>query len=262
MLKVKNILLLFFFSTLACSIARIFSFLYVNDTKTGFFMLRLRTGGIVIMFFTFFVLACAFIFPLFLKLKPTEFKGTDFLQGCVSIALGLTLAFDLINHLDKHAPHLWQFTLKQTFGFLSAIIFILLGICSFKQFKFPKVLLCLPTIFFIFQTIEVFSAYSTLSVISEHIYDLALLCFLLVFFLYFGKFFNGLQAKSDKLLFSVGICASILCISSFISRAVAVIIKGKTVVHSSLSLSVSILFFGIFIAVWVFKAYFNAENNR
>lgn len=256
MLKLKNILLFFFVSTVVSTLARAFCLIYTTEAATGFLLHRMKGLGIALMAFIAVTVLCLFIFSMFLKEKA-EFKARPYLlSGVSSIILGLALIIDMLRGFSAEHSMLWQFAGKEIFGILSSAVFLLYGIRAFKDFRLNPILFAFPVIFMVFQTIEVFTAYATLAIITEHLFDLAVLCFLLIFLLYFSKNANGIDGKYKKFLIPVGLCSSLLSIASFFSRTITVLVGCSDRLHGENPLSVSLIFFGIFTSMWIYESYY------
>ena len=256
MLKLKNILLLLFISAVTGSLARSFCLIYTTEASTGFLLHRMKGLGIALMAFIALITVCVFVFAIFLKERPT-FEATPSLFCAVSsVVLGIAVLVDMLRGFSLDYTALWQFAAKEIFGFLSAAVFILYGLKRFLKLPFNSTLFCIPVLLVILQTIEVFTAYATLAIITEHLFDLSVLCFLLVFLLYFAKNAAGIKGKYQKFLIPTGLCASLLCIISFVSRTITVLVGCSNRLHGENPLSVSLVFFGIFALIWI------CESNR
>lgn len=254
MLKLKNILLFFFVSTIVGTLARAFCLIYTTEAATGFLLHRMRGLGITLMAFLAALLVCLFIFSLFLKENAVFGGRPSIISGASSMVLGLALIIDMLRGFTAHHGMLWQFAAKSVFGVLSAAVFLLYGFKAFKDIRFKPILFSIPVIFIVFQTIEVFTAYASLAIITEHLFDLAVLCFLLIFFLYFAKSANGIEGKYKKFLIPTGLCSSLLCLVSFLSRTVTVLVGCSDRLHGENPLSVSVVFFGLFTLFCIYES--------
>ncbi len=254
MLKLKNILLFFAVSAVVGSLARSFCLIYTTEPSTGFLLHRMKGLGIALMAFIAVITLCLFVFSMFLKERPL-FKEVPSLNCAVSsIILAAAIIIDMVRGLFIEHSMLWQFAAKEIFGILSAITFFLYGLKKFIKVPFNPTFFSIPVVFIIFQTIEVFTSYATLAIITEHLFDLSVLCFLLIFFLYFAKNAAGIKGKYKNMLIPTGFCASLLCITSFISRSVTVLVGCESHLHGKNPLSVSLFFFGIFILIWILES--------
>ncbi len=260
MLRFKNILLFFAVSAVVGSLARAFCLIYTTEASTGFLLHRMKGLGIALMAFIALVTVCLFIFSLFSKKRPL-FEATPKLFCAVSsVILGLALIIDMLRGFYMEHSLLWQFAAKEIFGFLSAVVFILYGLKRFVDLPFSPLLFSIPTALIIFQTIEIFTAYATLAIITEHLFDLSVLCFLLVFLLYFAKNAANLSGKYLRFLLPTGLCAALLCIISFVSRTITVLVGCSDRLHGENPLSVSLVFFGIFAVAWLCESKDTAEQ--
>ena len=253
MLKLKNIYLFFFISVIVSTLARAFCLIYTTEPATGFLLHRMKGLGIALMAFMTVVLVCLFVFSLFIKETPKYKSKPSAFLGLSSLALSIALFVDMVRCMLLPHGELWQFAAKEAFGLLSAIIFLLYSINAVKKIHFSPVFFAFPILFTVFQTVEVFTSYATLAIIPEHLFDLAVLCFLAVFLLYFAKNAAKIDGKYKKALLPVALCSSALCIVSFFSRTITVLSGCLDRIHGENPLSVSLLFFGIFIFAWVYE---------
>lgn len=260
MLKLRNIHLFFVVSLIVSTLARAFCLIYTTEASNGFLLYRMKGLGISLMVFIAATLICLFVFSLFLKEDNTYKEKPSVFLGISSFTLGLALIVDMARAFTSEHGLLWQFAAKQAFGILTAVVFMLYGIKAIKSIRFNTVFFAFPVLFIVFQTIEVFTSYATLAIITEHLFDLAVLCFLLVFLLYFAKNANGINGKYKKLLVPFGFCSSALCIISFLSRTITVLVGCVDRLHGENPLSVSLVFFGIFIFACLNDGFKRDEN--
>ena len=259
MLKLKNILLFFTVSAVAGSLARAFCLIYTTEASTGFLLYKMKSLGISLMAFIVLITVCLFVFSLFTKKIPLFQNKPNLLCAVSSIVLGLALIIDMLRGFYMDHSMLWQFAAKEIFGLLAAVVFVIYGLKGFIKIPFSPLLFTIPTALIVFQTIEVFTAYATLAIITEHLFDLSVLCFLLIFLLYFAKNAAGITGKYQKFLLPTGFCASLLCIISFVSRTITVLVGCSDRLHGENPLSVSLVFFGIFALLWITKSENSAE---
>lgn len=257
-MRFKNLFLFFGVGTVICSLANIFRFVYATQSGTGFLITRLRFLGIALTLFSFFVVACTFVFSLFIKERPTIKTSPDFYGAVIAFMTSASLAFDIFSSANGGVP-VWQFNIKQILGILTVLLFAAYGIFLFIGKKLPSYSFAVAVFFFVFQIIVVFTSYATLAVIVEHIFELAALCMTLIFMLVFANAFAGYGASSKKLL-SSGLAAAMLNISSFVSRWVTVIAGCSDKLHGEYPLAISEVFISAFI-IWVIVCTYKEEKG-
>lgn len=261
MVKLKNIYLFYFVCTAVSILARTFCFIYTTEPSTGFLIHRMKGVGIALMLFIVFALICLFLLSMLSKPKVVEEHSSRCVLSVMSAVLGLAMLIDTLFAFLYSNGITWQFALKEAFMLLSAAVFIFYGICKLKKMPFKPLLLCIPVIFSVFQTIELFTSYATLALITEHLFDIMLVCMLMVFLLWFAKMHNNIDGRYKKFVFPLGLCTSSVCAVSFFSRTITMLSGCSDRIHGKNSLSVSMLFFAVFIFLWLLENFKENENN-
>ena len=156
----------------------------------------------------------------------------------------------------------WQIALLTVSGFIAAVYFILYAVSGFINLKLSPLLSVLPSVYFIMRITCSFTAISSLALISDNILIISALCVMLLFFLNFGKLYNGIDTERNfRKLMASGLVSIVLCFTQSIPHIIINLTTHNGYLHTSNADNFSVLSFGIFIAVFTFS-HFSAKNIK
>lgn len=233
-----------------CITLRTVTLMYVTESETGFFISRLIPMGIALCAATFILTLVASAFSFSAKQKAENCFVISKTSGVFAILLGVCLFCYCLGFGTHPSAMEWQHTLEIVSGILSAVWFVLYGLTSFVDIKLPPLTATIPVIHWICRIMVAFSAFSTVSLVAEHIYSLAALCLVTVFMLLLGKTVSGIAGrKTLTCLFPTAICASILTLTSSVSRLIVTVLGQAERIHGETSIDIVSIAVGIFMLV-------------
>ncbi len=247
----KNTLTIFgIIIAIICIAIRTVTLMYVTEGETGFFVSRLIPMGIALCAATFILTFVASAFSFSAKQKAENCFVISKTSGVFSVILGVCLLCYCLGFGSHPYAMEWQHTLEIVSGILSGVWFILYGLTAFVDIKLPALTAIIPVIHWICRIMVVFSAFSTTSLVAEHIYSLAALCFVTVFMLMFGKTVSGIAGSKTLIcLFPTAICASILTLISSVSRLAVTLLNHSEKIHGETPVDIVGIAVGIFILI-------------
>ena len=249
-------------AALLCVAARTVTLLYATETKTGFFISRLMPLGIslCIAIFTIVLIATAFAFTIKEGAK-NEFAISK-LSGSFFIITGIVLLSYSLG-FGTHAYALfWQHILEVLSGAAAGVWFVLYGLGAFTdKIKLPKVFCVLPAVHWVMRLVVVFATFSTTALVAEHIFSLSSLCLTTLFMLFLGKALSGVAGKKTlTALYPTAVCASLLNLTSSLSRLVVTLVSQAEKIHGEVPLDIVGIIVGIFMLV--LTADMNKANKK
>ncbi len=249
-MKKKTLTVFGILIAIICITLRTVTLMYVTEGETGFFISRLIPMGVALCLATFVLTLIATAFSFSSKQKAENCFMLSKKSGVFSIILGASLLCYCLGFGTHVFAMQWQHTLEIVSGILSAVWFILYGMTSFATYKLPPITAVIPVVHWIFRIMVVFSTFSTTSLVAEHIYSLAALCLTTVFMLQLGKAVSGIAGKRTlTALFPTAICASILTLTSSVSRLIVTLLGEVGKIHGETPLDVVGIAVGIFMLV-------------
>ncbi|MEE0840093.1 MAG: hypothetical protein U0L72_06040 [Acutalibacteraceae bacterium] len=249
-MKKKTLTVFGILIAIICIILRTVTLMYVTEGETGFFISRLIPMGIALCAATFILTLVASAFSFSSKQKAENCFTLSKKSGIFAIILGVSLLCYCLGFGTHPSAIQWQHTLEIVSGILSAVWFILYGMTSFATYKLPPVTAVIPVIHWLCRIIVMFSAFSTTSLVAEHIYTLCALCFTTLFMLQLGKTVSGIAGnKTLTAFFPTAICASILTLTSSVSRLIVTLLGEMEKIHGETPLDIVGITVGIFMLV-------------
>ena len=256
---------LLLFSALCFSILRFLQLFFCVDSSSGFFKTGYSAAATEISIVIFIFMLFSIIFGCFEKKVPKSYPKTTLSLAIGYLLLGLFLIADIIFFPNSIPYPLWQKIILYFVGFLSVIIFFLLGVSRFITIpnfeNLPFDLFCLaPFVYWILRTFIYFSFYTSIATLSENVFFI--IGFLSVMFLLLYLVFqinSHEQVKTQKGLLPLFIFAILSSVNCSVAQMAFVIMNRRFLLHE---LSVNnFTFFGILIFLIIL--YFNmfSEDN-
>ncbi len=230
MFSIKKLYLFYMVSFLFLTFSRTFTVLFLTEAKTGFLVANLKIVSIVLLAFCLFVLLILALSAFACEKKPLGANKPSLPTAICSFLVGGVLAAELFIRFNSSVLVLSCF--KTLFGLLSVAAFVLYGLYHFGKVKFSGIYFAPFVLYLVFETVVVFTNYSTLSVISDHVFDVAVLCLFLVFFLQYTKMQSGKEVKSKRGVMTLGVLASCISLSYQFSNYICIISGAKNALHS------------------------------
>lgn len=259
-MKYKKILL-FFSITLPLSILlRTLQLFFTVETTTGFFKTEYKT--ISFYLFAVIVAVCAGIAAVCFTghRNPEHPPKINPILAVSSFLTAVCVIAELFDRSSDAVTKPWQTILLAVCGLLAAVYFLLYGMSGFVSIRLSPLLSLIPSVYFIVKIICYFTAISSLALISDNILVLSAYCVMLLFFLNFGKLYNGIDSERNfRKLMASGLVSVTLCLTQGLPHIFINLANADSYQHTSNAANLALLGFGLFIAVFTFS-HFSVKN--
>lgn len=258
----KKILICFCIGAPVCVAARIFQIVYATEYNTGFFVRGKETLGWAML--GIIAVACVLLAIVTFKAYKNPERPPK-IKAALSVMAFLTAGALLYEVIGENMPltmPAWQVTVLKFVTVLCAAYFVAFAVQGFTEFKMPALTHAIPCVYAIVKTIGTFINISSLPIISDNILLVSGYCLLMLFFIKYGKLYNGIDGERGfRKLLAAGLTAATVCISQALSVIVINIVKAKPYLHADLSVMASLLAMGLFITVFICQ-YFKTNQEH
>lgn len=250
---------------------RTYQIVNIIEAETGFF---LRHDVSIAILYAVLICACGLII-VFSYLsgampKPELAEKKSALLGIATLLFTVSLLFDSVMQIDNFTQLYNEYANSVTrgyeyfvksgavssafqslFGLLSAVYFSMVSASFFKGKRFyeaNRLLALSPIIWGLSRIIQRYIEPISFKNVSELMMQMFMLVFLLIFFLSFARIASGVNSeKSSWALFSCGLCASLLAITSAGSAIVVMIMGKSSLLYSEFPVTFADFFAAVFI---------------
>lgn len=259
-MKYKKIVL-FFCITLPLSILlRTLQLFFTVETDTGFFKSEYKTAGFYLLLLIVAACACLAVVCFTGHRNPEHPPKINPLISLSSVLASVGVAAGIYDTRLTGVTMLWQSVLLTLSGIAAAAYFLLYALSGFMKLKLSPLLSMIPSVYFIMKIICSFTAISSLALISDNILILSSLCVMLIFFLSFGKLYNGIDSERNfRKLMASGLVAAVISFTQCLPHIIINLVTDNGYLHTSNAANFSVLSFGIFITVFTFS-HFSYKN--
>lgn len=201
---------------------------FTIDRNSGFIKNEYMTWAVAII--VLLVIAAALVFFVSFynkqKIKITP-KSETIIFGATEAILAIAVINEaFFSPLLNYAKN-FQSILHKLLALLSALAFLYVGFCRFKNREYPKTITIAPIAFFISRVIIVFSEFASLATVSDTVIETASMCLALVTFLNYAKFSCGIKIKSLPLCKAVSALCAFVCAVGSVPRIICFILDPK-----------------------------------
>ncbi len=252
---------------------RTYQFLFITEANTGFYR-TIDWSVYVIYGLSAVAILISYIFVNLAKNVPAskdEIRKKSPILAIASVAFALGVAIDSVSSfvsilVGQVAPeNMIAVWIEAVFGIFAAIYILIFGVSHFdgkttySQHKF----LALAPLFWVSGRIIIRIMKKIAYVnIADLMLEIALLGFMMMFFLSFARISTGLSTeKSMRSLFASGYVCLFFCALANISRLVLKLTGNGALLAAEYPVSVSDLFFAIFVAAYIVNAMKKATVN-
>ncbi len=237
-------------SFISVIILRCIQILFLIEPKTGFFKYELETLGTIT---TFLVIAVS-VFTAFLGFihKDITVKNlnrySSFVGAC-AIFMGIAhLVEPFTTALDSSAVPLYMRILKIFFIILTGFVLVYFGFCRLTRRHFAPALFVVPIFTWVIRLMSTFISFNGMSYISENLFDILMLCSVLLFMLFYGKSMCRIRQKyCSRLTLAFGIAAVFFTSASVIPSTIISLTGSMTLYHTTLDNHSTCIFTAVFI---------------
>lgn len=261
-MKYKKIVLFFCIAFPISILLRTLQVIFTIDAETGFFKAEYNGvgGGLLIVL----AAICAVIWVICLASHRNPDRPPKKNPGiCISATLlAIALGVELLSESFSGTVMAWQIILLVIFGLAAITSLLLYAAGGFLKFDVPNICTIVPAVYFVMRIICTFASISSLALISDNIITLSAYCVVLVFFIAFGKLYNGVEGEKDfRKLMASGFVATILCFAQSVPYFILNFLCDSKFEHTTKAMNLSLLALGLFIGVFTFS-HFSLSNMR
>lgn len=257
----KKIMTTFFICLPVCIAARVLQIVYTIEESNGFYLDGKATFGNIML--VVIALACVVLFFVAFKAYKTPEKTPRVNIGLALASFLVALAFLFELFFETVAPTTpdWQKYAVKVITVASVGYFVLFGISHFCKIKMPRLMHAIPAVYAIARTIFTFINISSLASISDNILLMASYCVLMLFFINYGKLYNGLDLEINfRKILATGLASATLCASQSVAYLL-VNVFGKGYTHSDTSVIFTLFAISVFIVVFIL-AHFKTSKKE
>lgn len=259
-MKTKTITASFFVFLVLSVISRFIQILYTVDYTTGFFKSSSKNFGISLSLVTVIACVVCAIFAFKVYKKPENAPKQNFILELSSLAFAIVLGVELFTEKLSVRILPWQQLGLKIFGLLTVVYFAIFAFCSTSKLNKIRILSIVPIVYFLMRLICAFITVSSLSIISDNVLLIASYCLIVLFMLNFAKLYNGIETDTNfRKLLATGLTCGLITFTKAVPNIVLNLIKPNFYTRTQLISSISLLFCGLFILVFVFS-YFSKKN--
>ncbi len=247
----KKIMLFFLIGLPVCVIARIIQVAKTIEYSNGFYFNDQKVLGNIIL-----VIILAVCIGLGLaafkayKTPENPPKANVVLSGSAVFAM-TALVIELFLEQIPVTVSNWHVALMKIVTLVCILYFAALALQSVIDIKIPKLCHIIPYVYAVGRTIFTFIGVSSLALISDNILLVAAYCLLMMFFINYGKLYNGLDTDLNfRKILATGLTVSIICISQSLAYFLVNIFSAEKYVHADLSSMFALLALGVFAIVF------------
>ncbi len=244
-----------------CMLIRIFQIAFLVEYSNGFYFTGKEFLGNLCLILI--ALICAAIIFFVFKAEKTAVAPpkTDWLLAIVSFVVAVTLFREIFGENMPMTMTAGQvFTIKIVSAF-TAVYFIVFCMQYVLNFKMPPLLHLMPIIYAMVKTIFMFINLSSLALISDNILLLAAYCSLMLLFISYGKFHNGIEEKrGDTKLLATSCVSAIITITASVPNMIINLFSKQPYIHTNTDVLMTLFAFGIFTIVFMCKSAHKKEH--
>lgn len=261
-MRFKNIKTFFYIALSAGLVFRFFQQIYTIDSVTGFFKPAYKNIGIILVGVVFLIAISMAAVCLFIRRCPLKLPKVNHTAGSFALALALAILFNVGTVSPSLTVPAWQTSLLKAKGVLAAAFFIAVFVKCFKNYKIPALLFATPVLYYLVRLIYTFTATSTISLISDTLYELAAQIFSLLFMLEYALLANNLSGESGyKKIAATGFSAVILCCVASVPPLVTYFANRSLAIRVDFSSSLVTLTTACFIYCFL-RSHFSGRNLK
>ncbi|MBR4762202.1 MAG: hypothetical protein IK086_06160 [Clostridia bacterium] len=251
-MRKRNVIAVFIAAAVLSVGLRLFEMLALTEYETGF----IRPDKAGIFYAVSIVIAVLTVGSVIFALSngPRAEKAASFVMArtVASLLLGIAVLFDSLTAQYSGVPIPLKYACIM-FGYFTAAYFIAFSFRPFVHFAFSPKLSILPVLFFTLRAATVFIAHSSITVLSETVFDIGAYSFSMLFFLWFMRSVNNAAGNGNtKRLLVFGMLASLFSFCASLPPLVTYVIN-RDALHSVDNLSVLPVFTGLYISSVIFS---------
>ena len=256
----KKLTLGFSLALIVSALIRILQIVFFVEYSNGFYIMGKGVlGGLCLVFIAIVCVAIAF-----LAFKIEEIVITipriDKWIAIISAIVAVTLFRELLGENMPMVMPAWQVLLLKMVTMFTAVYFVVLCLKAVLGFKIPQIAHIIPTVYAIVKTIFTFINFSSLALISDNILLLAAYSSLMLFFISYGKLYNGINEKNgSKKITVTALITAIITITASVPNIIINIFGKAPYLHTDIDILITLFALGVFVITFIYKAAYKNE---
>ncbi len=234
-----------------CVLLRTIQLLFTIDSDTGFIKHQYNEIAVLITFVVFAAVATLSALSTAtddVKRNPRRVKPVIAAAGILMSGMHIYEAIAGINLSVNRYGILLIFL-----NLLSALVFVAFSVKNIYDYKYPAIILVIPTAYYVVKLIYLFISTSSLALVTENIFLLFTNSAILFFMFEFACFENkiGDISKKPKKLFLSGILATMMCAVTALPKFIITLFGAYDVLSEDISSSVLMIATAFFIMTYI-----------
>ena len=236
-----------------CSIIRILQIVFLVEYQNGFYFSgKGFLGNLCLVLIALICGALAF-FTYKIEKISVIIPKRDWVLAVASVIVSITLFRELFGENMPMTMLAGQLLLLKLSTAFTAVYFLIFALKCIISFKMPPLLHIMPVIYAIIKTVFSFINLSSLALISDNVLLLASYCGLMLFFISYGKIYNGIKEKGFKKYLATSVVTIVITITASLPNLIINIIGKEPYIHTNTNVLITLLAFGIFAIVFTYK---------
>ncbi len=242
--------------TLGASVLRIVQNLIMIEPATGFFRDGYETANILIIAAVFAIVAVSALFGRICKDKPQKVPPKTRPFAAVHYLLAVSIILEAFLTEVSAATPAWQVVMHIILATLAALVLIIGGTFTLLRLPDRPMMYISLALLWMMKLIIIFANYTSLSTITENIFELGAICGILIYFLTWAKLMAGVT--TDKVLgkiLGVSVLSFMLCGTYALPQFFLLISGNAALIHSKNATFITALVVMIFIGYYIYLCY-------
>ena len=236
-----------------CSIIRIIQIVFLVEYQNGFYFSgKGFLGNLCLVLIALICGALAF-FTYKIEKISVIIPKRDWVLAVASVIVSITLFRELFGENMPMTMLAGQVLLLKLSTAFTAVYFLIFALKCIISFKMPPLLHIMPVIYAIIKTVFSFINLSSLALISDNVLLLASYCALMLFFISYGKLYNGIKEKGFKKYLATSVVTIVITITASLPNLIINIFGKEPYIHTNTNVLITLLAFGIFAIVFTYK---------
>ncbi len=259
----KKLMTAFLIALPVCVGIRIIQIIFTIEYSNGFYIIGKSLLGNIALVLIALIGVAGIVLALKTKNVSIRLPKKDIVLGVLSILVAISLGGELFGEATPMTMTAWQVWFLKSTTLFTAVYFTANGISMFLGFKLPTLLCVMPAVYAIVKTIFTFINISSLALISDNILLMASYCCLMLFFINYGKVYNGIDVKTAfPKLAARGFVTAIICGAQSLSAIIINIFGNTPYTHINNEVLYSLFCLSAFTAAFVYKTAKIKEDNN
>lgn len=259
----KKIITVFYIGLPLCVVLRVLQIAKTVEYENGFFVEEQKALGTVLT--VLIALICAVV--VFCSKKayktPEEPPKSNIFLSVSAVLVAVSLFNEALNSAFPVTVAPWQIGVTRLVTIISAIYFIIIALGGFVPIKIAPPVHIIPIAYAMLKTVFTFIGVSPLALISDNILLMAGYCLLMLFFINYGKLYNGLDTELNfRKILATGLTAALICVSQSAAYLLINIFCYEKYLHSDINVIFTLLFMGLYSLVFVVFHFHEGANKK